>query len=653
MPLSGIPIPCRVLMKKEDVSNEENNQNNLENKTICFPFISEIKNFYIDLFLCFNNEELIMIECESNQASKEEIISCISLAKEKIENIVLFIKNLAKIYKKNEINIQSIDDNIKKQIFEEFNEKYIDALYSNSKFDRNNDLMILEKKIINFYKSKFNEDISTNLLENIILYIKRKKYFNNLNNNSLRIDKRKLDEMRMLEMKANLNFMESSHGSGLFSRKPKYNIDLKDEIIKNQDATTALASVVFGNMHDEQLVEGFESDKKERFILHYNFLPYATGEAYQIKNTNRREIGHGRLAQKALKNLLPEKKTFPYTIRVCCEILSCDGSSSMATICASSIAIIDAGVPLSSLAAGISIGVIKDPDDKEYDLKDILILTDIIAEEDYIGNMDFKIAGTKKGITAIQMDVKDFGIKDNQTLDKILSEGIKNYNNIIDEMSDQILSVNKELKINVPSISQISIEKNFVKSIIGNRGETIKTISDVSGAKIDIDSSGNEFAIINIFGPNKKSIEKAEKIIQDLILQPEIGKIYDGIIDKITDFGIFVRFLNDKARGLIHERNCEGDRYDFYNKKKNLKTGDPIKIKVLFISSDGKVGLSIIDDSIESSNKTDKISDNNKIKNPDIIENQIRNNINDRESSIEENLIIIEKKDEINLFNFF
>jgi polyribonucleotide nucleotidyltransferase len=651
IPLNGLPIPIRIIMKnndnlgseadcnpenilkskkeneeKNDLLLKDNNYQNIDNQLICdknknktheddqiicFPFMSELNNFTMDLFVSFNNNELIMIEAESKEINYNKFIKAVDIARESIKNIEIFIKALGNLYKKDDIVLNDENSKLKEIIIDEFSNKIFDLLFIQNKVTRNINFEKLYKEIKDFLSINHSDLIYTkHELDETLLYLKRKNLFKKIQKTNKRIDGRSVDEIREIDCETNLPFMESSHGSSIFRRKAKKNfieediINLKsksEEKFVKESSTTALVSCVLGTMYDEQIIEGFESDRKERFILHYNFLPYATGDAYQLKNTNRREIGHGRLAFKALKNLLPEKKIFPYTFRLCSEILSCDGSSSMATICASSMAMIDAGIPLKECVAGIAVGLLKDPDDKLYNIDNIYILSDIIGDEDHIGNMDFKVAGTKNGITALQMDVKDFGIKDSETFERVLISGKNSYLKVLDKMLDENFILSKlNIKKNTPSIIQIVVDKSYVKSIIGNRGETIKAISEMTGAKIDIDSSSQENATINIFGPTKKSVSKAEKIIQDLILQPEVGKIYDGTIDKITDFGIFVKFLNDKIRGLIHERNCEGDRYDFYNRKKNLKIGDSIKIKVLFISGDGKVGLSIVEDNQSS-----------------------------------------------------
>lgn len=628
VPLIGIPLPCKVILKNNPSTNNDD-QDKIENQFICFPYISECVKNDMELFLSFNNEELIMIECEAKELTKENIIEAVSIGRKNIKNISVFLKALSSIYQKQKIICSDLDWKCIEIIEKEYSDKIKELLNIGYKPTRNQEFINLFDNLLTDFQKKYPE-YSVEIIQESFFNLKKKIMHEKVFSTGKRIDGRTPDEIRNIDLTIDLPFMESSHGSSLFIR----------------GETRALVSVVLGTIYDEQVVEGFENDKKERFILHYNFLPYATGEAYQLKNTNRREIGHGKLAFKAIRNVLPEKKQFPYTLRVCSEIMSCDGSSSMATICASSIGLMDAGVPIKSCVAGIAIGVVV----KSRADNDILILTDIIGDEDHLGDMDFKIAGTKKGITALQMDVKEFGIKDDQTLMRILNAGCIGYNNILEQMIQTINSHRTNIKKNAPCIVQMVVEKNYIKSIIGNRGETIKTICEVSGAKVDVDSNS---CTINIFGPNRKSVEKAKEIIDDLILQPEVGKAYDGIIDKITDFGIFVRFLNDKVRGLIHERNCDGDRYDFYNKKKNLKIGEKLKVKVLFISADGKVGLSIIDDenilnkelNTETAENTksslaEKINnDNNETSNTQIAIKNLHNKSNNKNTNNELNII--------------
>ena len=601
MPLTGIPISTRI--------GEKNNE------FIFCPFSNELQKSTLDLFLTFANEEIIMVECEAKEVQKEKFIQAVEFARNEKRILEDFFSELKKLGRE-KTEIDGSNFNIKLIIRRKFIKEIQSLLSIANKTERNLAFKKLENKIVNEISSN-DSSITKNKILQDFGEVKKDLMKSKIFETGLRIDGRKHDEIRSLSMMIDVPFMQSSHGSALFTRGD----------------TRALVSTVLGTAYDEQIVDGFEIDKKERFILHYNFLPYAVGEASQLKSPNRREIGHAKLASKALRSLIPEKHVFPYTIRVSSEILSCDGSSSMATICGASMAMMDAGIPLASCAAGIAMGVVV----KSREKNEIMILTDIVGDEDHLGDMDFKIAGTQNGITALQMDVKDFGIKDEAILSRIIESGFIGYNKIRDSMKENLANRIHSVKHNAPSIFQMMIEKSQIRSVIGNRGETVRTICEMSGARVDVDPGTG---IVSIFAQNKASVDKAKEIIEDLILQPEVGKVYSGIVEKITDFGIFVKFLRDKSRGLIHEKNCDGDRYEFYNLKKSLRSGDDIKIKVLFISSDGKIGLSMVDeeqqsaksgttssssenennDGLRTKEKTFKISNYNKIEEREIVE---------------------------------
>ena len=596
IPLIKMPICARIGMKND--------------KFIFCPYSQELQKSPLDLFLSFVGDEVIMIECEAKNLPKETLVNAVAFArKEKIvlENFLLSLSEFAKP----KIEIEPESKKLSRIIKVRYNKDIRNLLEISDKTERNSQFSKLEKKVINeltdddLFLSR--NDISKNFFD-----IKKKAMRDKIFETGIRIDGRKVDVLRDVSSTMNVPFMTSSHGSALFSR----------------GKTKALVSVILGTTYDEQIVEGFESDRKERFILHYNFPPYATGEASQIKTPSRREVGHAKLAFKALKNFMPEKHVFPYTIRVSSEILSCDGSSSMATICGAALAMIDAGVPLKNCVAGIAIGVVT-----KHETNELILLSDLIGDEDHLGDMDFKVAGTLDGITALQMDVKNFGIKDDSTLEQILERGTLALKDILANMNAEIEAQKETIKIHAPLISQISVDKNQAKLIIGNRGDTIKTISEMSGARIDVDSSNN---VVSIFANNRNAINKARDIIEDLILQAEVGKIYDGVVEKITDFGIFVKFLNDKMRGLIHEKNCENDIYEFYNLKKSLKIGDTLKVKVMFISSDGKIGLTIVPSNKKNNEEKNENGGNNSENNnnsSNSSENHSSNNKNHKSSS--------------------
>lgn len=564
VPLISTPFGCRIAMKGEEF--------------IFCPYIKELQKSPLDLFLSFANDEVIMIECEAKNLDKSVIVNAVSFAKQKkaeIENVLTALEP----FKREKFSVTIENKKIQRIIRVKYGSKIELLLEIPDKVQRNNKFDELEREIsMSLIGDDF--DITIEDISKALFTVKKSMMHSKVFETSKRIDGRKIDEIRAISARMNVPFMPSSHGSSMFCR----------------GKTNALVSVILGTAYDEQAIEGFESEKKERFILHYTFPPYATGDVSQIKTPNRREIGHAKLAFKALRNFIPEKNVFPYTIRVASEILSCDGSSSMATICAATLAMIDAGVPLESCVAGIALGVVVN---KEKD--EILLLSDLIGDEDHLGDMDFKVAGTVSGITALQLDVKEFGIKSDKVLDDILTRGMSGIKQIIDIMSQEIEFKKTVVKKNAPLIYQMSVDKNQSKMIIGNRGDTIKTLCEVSGARIDVDSGTG---IVSIFANNKEIIDRAVQMIKDLILQAEVGKVYDdGIVEKITDFGIFVRFLSDKMLGLLHEKNCDNDRYAFLNLKRSVRIGCKIKVRVIFISADGKIGLSpVFEDKQENDN---------------------------------------------------
>ena len=576
IPLIKTPFGCRIGMK--------------ENDFIFCPYIRELQRSPLDLFLSFAGDDLIMMECEAKNVEKEVIVKAVSFARQKkveIEEALFSIHQFGKT--KLELHQESRKiQRVAKVRYGKAIEKLLEIPY---KTERNSKFQSLQAKIISEMMDE-DFDLSKEEISKAFFLNKKRAMRDKIFNTGIRIDGRQITEIRNVSARMNVPFMPSSHGSALFCR----------------GQTNALVSVILGTSYDEQTVDGFETDKKERFILHYTFPPYATGETSQLKTPNRREVGHAKLAFKALKNFIPDKNIFPYTVRVSSEVLSCDGSSSMATICGATLAMIDAGVPLNRCIAGIAIGVVIHPTNQE----EILLLSDLIGDEDHLGDMDFKVAGTTEGITALQMDVKEFGIKNDQVLSDILERGSEGIKHIIGIMNEEIEIQKSVIKKHTPLIFRMTVDKNQAKIIIGNRGDTIRTLSEMSGARIDVDSST---CVISIFANNSNSINKAKQMIEDLILQAEVGKIYDdGIVEKITDFGVFVKFLDNKMRGLIHEKNCENERYAYHNWKKCLCVGNKTKIRVVFISADGKIGLAPIfsDEKLEndSNNKPEPHSKN-------------------------------------------
>ena len=354
--------------------------------------------------------------------------------------------------------------------------------------------------------------------------------------------------------------MPRTHGSALFTR----------------GETQALVTLTLGTSEDEQRVESLDGLKRNRFMLHYNFPPFSVGETGRI-GTGRREIGHGKLAWRALNSSLPEQEKFPYTYRVVSEITESNGSSSMATVCGGSLALMDAGVPMKAPVAGIAMGLIKEGDD-------FSVLSDILGDEDHLGDMDFKVAGTKDGITSLQMDIKITGITF-EIMDQALSQAKDGRIHILGEMAKALTGSREAVSKYTPKIETVMVDKKDIAAVIGKGGATIREIVELSGAKVDVKDTGE----VTVAAPDEESRNKAMNMIKDIVAKPEMNKIYKGKVMKIMEFGAFVNFLG-KQDGLVHISELAAKRVEKVTDV--VKEGDEVTVKVIGFDR-GKVKLSI------------------------------------------------------------
>ena len=378
-------------------------------------------------------------------------------------------------------------------------------------------------------------------------------------NQQRRIDSRSYTDVRPITCEVGL--LSRTHGSALFSR----------------GETQALAIATLGTVSDEQKIETLSGDTFKAFMLHYNFPPYSVGETRMLRGPSRREIGHGALAERSLARILPTAEEFPYTIRVVSEILSSNGSSSMATVCGGSLAMMDAGIPIKAPVAGVAMGLIKEGDK-------VAILSDILGDEDHLGDMDFKVAGTAEGITALQMDIKIGGIT-REIMSQALHQAREARLHILSKMNEVISQPRAELKDTAPKIITLTINPDKIREVIGPGGKTVKNIVAVTGAKVDIEDDGR----IHIASPDAAAADLAIKMIQDITQEAEIGKLYKGKVKKIVDFGAFVEILPG-TDGLVHISELDKQRV----KKVTdiLKEGDEVLVKVLDVDRQGKIRLS-------------------------------------------------------------
>ncbi|HEX2751797.1 MAG TPA: polyribonucleotide nucleotidyltransferase, partial [Alphaproteobacteria bacterium] len=376
----------------------------------------------------------------------------------------------------------------------------------------------------------------------------------------LRIDGR--DTKTVRQIIAEVGVLPRVHGSALFTR----------------GETQALVVATLGTGDDEQFIDSLEGTYKETFMLHYNFPPYSVGEAGRMSGPGRREIGHGKLAWRAVHPLLPEKEKFPYTIRLVSEITESNGSSSMATVCGSSLAMMDAGVPLTKPVAGIAMGLIKE--DEKF-----AVLTDILGDEDHLGDMDFKVAGTDTGITALQMDIKITSITE-EIMKIALAQAQQGRLHILGEMAKALTSSRENLSSNAPQIVTINIPKDKIREVIGSGGSVIREIVEKTGTKIDIEDDGT----IKVAAVGSDAIQKAVDWIKGIVAEPEIGAVYDGTVVKVVEFGAFVNIM-PKTDGLVHISELANRRVKTVDEV--VKEGDKVKVKCIGVDDRGKIKLSI------------------------------------------------------------
>ena len=506
-----------------------------------------------------------MIEEEGEEVEEKTIIEAVDFAKPYLGKLIDFQKDIAKKIGKEKLEIEGppADLELEKEIKEFLGDKLEKAIYRSDKRERMDGVNELKDELINHMKQGDEAKASSSaiaaarLLEEEIDRLVHK----NAIESGKRPDGRKLDEIRKIETEVGL--LPRTHGSGLFVR----------------GQTKALSILTLGTPGDVRLLEGMETVGKKRFMHHYNFPPYSVGEVKPMRGPGRREIGHGMLAEKALLPLIPSSDDFPYTIRVVTEILSSNGSTSMASVSSSSLALMDSGVPIKRPGAGIAMGLMAD-------LKgNWQLLTDIQGPEDHHGDMDFKVAGTEKGITAIQMDVKTEGIgKD--ILEKVLVEAKKARLQILKEMEKVISEPRKELSPHAPKIMILQINPDKIREVIGPGGKMINKITEECDVSIDIEDSGRIF----VTAGKEEAAKKAINWIKDITREVEVGELFQGKVTRILNFGAFVEIFPGQE-GMIHISQLAPYRVD--KVEDIVKIGDVIPVKVISVDEQGRINLSL------------------------------------------------------------
>ena len=529
----------------------------IEGKYVLNPSKEELKNSKLDLVVAGTKDAVLMVESEANGLTEEEMLNAVKFGHEGFVPIINTINELAAECKKPDWIVEKKDlSEITKKLEEEFTDQLKEAFSTIDKQERSNKISEITDKAKKIFEENENyTDLDVNSeLKNLEKRIVRTDILKNKN----RIDGRGLADVRPIICE--VGFLPRVHGSALFTR----------------GETQAIVTTTLGTSDDEQKIESLDGLQKERFMLHYNFPPYSVGETGRI-GTGRREIGHGKLAWRAIKSSLPPKESFPYTFRIVSEITESNGSSSMATVCGSSLALMDAGVPIKEPVAGIAMGLIKEGND-------FSVLSDILGDEDHLGDMDFKVAGTKDGITSLQMDIKITGITF-EIMEQALKQAKDGRIHILGEMNKALSKSRDDVGKHTPKMEKINVDKKDIATVIGKGGATIREIVEKSGAKVDVNDDGE----VTVSAPDEESRIKAMQMIKDLTAKAELNKIYNGKVMKIMEFGAFVNFLG-KQDGLVHISELADKRVAKVTDV--VKEGDEVKVKVIGFDR-GKVKLSI------------------------------------------------------------
>ena len=524
------------------------------------PTYSDLESSELDMVVAGTKDAVLMVESEASELSEEVMLGAVMYAHEQFQVVIDSVAEFAKEVgvsprewiapEENESLLTSIKSKFESQISE--------AYQTVDKMDRYEKMGEIKDAALEEFVSE-EDSISDDEVKNYIKKIEKSTVRERILAGEPRIDGR--DNSTVRELAIETGVLENTHGSALFTR----------------GETQALVVTTLGSKRDAQLIETLESNDRieDHFMLHYNFPPYCVGETGRVMGVKRREVGHGRLARRGISACLPNLDEFPYTIRVVSEITESNGSSSMASVCGSSLSLMDAGVPLKAPVAGIAMGLVKDEDR-------FTVLTDILGDEDHLGDMDFKVAGTSKGINALQMDIKIDGITED-----IMSIALKQAKdarlNILGQMNQVISEPNSASK-NAPKTKVIKIPTDKIRDVIGKGGETIRGIVSQSGASVDVDDDGN----VNIFANDSESFEKAVQMVKDVTAVPEVNKVYMGKVAKIVEFGAFVTIMPNQD-GLLHVSEIAHERVE--KVEDYLKEGEEVEVKVLGIDR-GRIKLS-------------------------------------------------------------
>jgi len=534
----------------------------IDGQFVCNPKPEQMERSDIDLIVAASKDAVVMVEGGAKEISEEDLVAAIMFAHKSVQPVIAIQEELARKCgaKKWKVEEVEVDPDLKKKVKSMVKGKLDKALRIKTKRERYAALDELHKELDT---GLVPEDDKTGVKSQVeALFEEEKKVIvrDMITSEKKRIDGRAWDEIRHIT--CDVGLLPRTHGSALFTR----------------GETQALVVTTLGTADDRQMIDGIMEEYEKRFMLHYNFPPFSVGETKPLRSPGRREIGHGALAERALAGMLPDEEAFPYTVRIVSEILESNGSSSMATVCGTSLALMDAGVPIKSPVAGIAMGLIKEGNQ-------FVVLSDILGDEDHLGDMDFKVAGTKDGITSVQMDIKIAGITE-EILSKALKQARDGRIHILGKMLEALPAPRADISVYAPRIMTVKISTEKIGALIGPGGKNIRGITDATGVKIDIDEDGT----VHIATNDSEAAKKALAMVRELTAVPEVGKYYRGTVVKIMEFGAFVEVLPGQD-GLLHISQIDNKRV---NKVTDvLKEGDTVVVKLLEIDpGTGKMRLS-------------------------------------------------------------
>ncbi|NCX48749.1 MAG: polyribonucleotide nucleotidyltransferase [Gammaproteobacteria bacterium] len=526
------------------------------------PSFDELSDSRLDMVVAGTKDAVLMVESEADELTEEQMLGAVMFAHKEFQVAIDAIGDFGKKFGKDawEWEAPSIDEALLSQIKEQYQPRIVEAYQISEKMVRYNALGEIRSDAIAALGGAEGENAEAvgELFSKVEKNVVRSRVIQGLP----RIDGR--DQKTVRPINCEVGMLKRAHGSAVFTR----------------GETQAIVVTTLGALRDAQIVDGLMGDEKDTFMLHYNFPPYCVGEAGMMSGPKRREIGHGRLARRGVYAMLPDEETFPYTIRVVSEITESNGSSSMASVCGASLALMDAGVPLRAPVAGIAMGLVKE--DEGY-----AVLTDILGDEDHLGDMDFKVAGSSDGVTALQMDIKIQGITE-EIMRVALAQAQEARLHILGEMNKVIDSARDEVADTAPRTYSFRIDPDKIREVIGKGGATIRSICETSGATVDLDDDG----LVRVYAETKEKAQKAISMIEAITAEAEIGGVYKGKVERIVDFGAFVNILPGKD-GLVHISQISEERVE--NVEDYMKVGDVVKVKVLDVDARGRIKLTMKD----------------------------------------------------------